>query len=212
MAGRGCDGVAIRDVTRPLGPGIPVYPGDAVPTFRSRALEGSLVTDLHLTTHSGTHLDAPSHYLSGGTTVDRIPLSHMVGRALVLDLRDAPDAIPASALSGRIRGHSRLLLRTRFSASASFSSDYPCLTPEAAALLAEAGITTVGIDSPSIEAFAGDGSVHRLLLDRGMVILEMLDLDGVPEGTYWLVALPLRLEGLDGSPARVILIDEGGRP
>jgi arylformamidase len=200
--------VAIRDVTRPLGPGTMVYAGDAVPTFRSRPLGGSVVSDLSLSTHSGTHLDAPSHYLPGGTSVDRIPFGHLVGRARVLDLRDGPDAIPPSALSGRIGGHTRLLLRTRFSTTSSFSPEYPHLTPGAAALAADAGITTLGIDSPSIEAFDGDGSLHRLLLGRGMSILELLDLDGVPEGSYWMVALPLRLEGLDGSPARVILIDE----
>ena len=199
--------VTIRDITRPLGPGTLVYPGDAVPTFQSRLLGGTVVSDLHLSSHAGTHLDAPSHYLPGGITVDRIPLGCLVGRALVLDLRDAPDAIPASALSGRIRGHTRLLLRTRFSSSSSFSPGYPHLTPGAAALVAEAGISTLGIDSPSIEAFEGDGSVHRVLLGKGMAILELLDLDGVPEGLYWMVALPLRLQGLDGSPARVILID-----
>jgi len=199
--------VGIRDVTRILGPGTMVYPGDAAPSFRSRPLGGSVVSDLSLSTHSGTHIDAPSHYLPGGITVDRIPMGHLVGRALVLDLQEEPDPIPVSALSGRILGHTRLLLRTRFSASPAFTPDYPHLTAGAAALVARAGITTLGIDSPSIEAFSGDGSVHRLLLSRGMAVLELLDLDGVPGGSYWMVALPLRLEGLDGSPARVILID-----
>jgi len=199
--------VGIRDVTRPLGPRTMVFPGDAAPSFRSRSLGGSVVSDLSLSTHSGTHIDAPSHYLPGGTPVDRIPMGHLVGRAMVLDLREAPSGIPVSALTGRIRGHTRLLLRTRFSASPVFSPDYPHLTAGAAAMVTRAGITTLGIDSPSVEAFSGDGSVHRLLLGRGMVILELLDLDGVPEGSYWMVALPLRLEGMDGSPARVILID-----
>jgi arylformamidase len=199
--------VAIRDVTRPLGPGTPVYPGDAVPSSQSRPMGGSIVSDLTLSTHSGTHIDAPSHYLPGGVTVDRIPMGHLVGRAQVLDLREAPDAIPTEALSDRIRSHTRLLLRTRFSASSAFSPEYPHLTAGAAALVARAGITTIGIDSPSIEAFDSDGSVHRLLLGRGMAVLELLDLDGIDEGSYWMLALPLRLEGLDGSPARVILID-----
>ena len=199
--------MVIRDVTRPLGPGTVVYPGDAVPSIRSRPLGGSVVSDLTLSTHSGTHIDAPAHYLPGGTSVDRLPMGHLVGRALVLDLRDTPNEIPVSALTGRIRGHTRLLLRTRFSGLTAFTPDYPHLTAGAAALLARAGVTTLGIDSPSVEAFTGDGSVHRLLLSRGMVILELLDLDGVPEGPCWMVALPLRLEGLDGSPARVILID-----
>ena len=201
--------MAVHDVTRVLGPETPVYPGDAVPSFHSRHLGGSLVTDLHLSTHSGTHLDAPSHYLGDGSTVDLIPLGHLVGRALVLDLRDTPDAITGPALSGRIRGHTRILLRTRYSLSTLFSPQFPHLTPEAAAVLVAAGVTTLGIDSPSIEAYGGDGRVHRLLLEAGAVILEMLDLGDVPEGIYWMAALPLRLRGLDGSPARVILLDEG---
>ncbi|MDD1653249.1 MAG: cyclase family protein, partial [Methanomicrobiales archaeon] len=166
--------MVIRDVTRPLGPGTMVYPGDAAPSFRSRPLGGSVVSDLSLSTHSGTHIDAPSHYLPEGIAVDRIPMGYLVGRALVLDLRDAPDAIPAEALSGRIRGQTRLLLRTRYSSVAEFSPEYPSLTPDAAALVAGAGITTLGIDSPSVEALHGDGSVHRLLLERGMAILELL--------------------------------------
>jgi arylformamidase len=77
----------------------------------------------------------------------------------------------------------------------------------AATALLHAGIICVGIDSPSIEAYQSDGSIHRLLLSHGITIIEFLDLSKVLEGTYWMVALPLRLQGLDGSPARVILMD-----
>ena len=92
----------------------------------------------------------------------------------------------------------------------SFGEAFPHLAPDAARFLVGAGVTAVGIDSPSIEAFGSDGSVHRELLGKGIAILEFLDLSGVAGGDYLLIALPLRLEGLDGSPARAILIDEGG--
>jgi arylformamidase len=202
-------GPVILDITRPLGEGAPLYPGDRRPSFRKREQDGYTVTDLDFTTHTGTHVDAPSHYLPAGMTVDRVPIRQLVGRARVLDMRDAGDAITAGALTGGIRGARRVLLRTRASGTTSFGEEFPHLTLEAARLLAGSGILAVGIDSPSIEAFGSHGPVHRELLGKGVSILEFLDLSGVGKGDYLMVALPLRLEGLDGSPARVILLDEG---
>ncbi|MDD1671181.1 MAG: cyclase family protein [Methanomicrobiales archaeon] len=203
----------ILDLTRPLGEGVPVYPGVERPIFRRRVLDGYTVTDLQLTTHTGTHLDAPSHTLDGGTTVDRIPLERLMGRVTILDLQDTGDAITAEDLAGRLPGGRGILLKTRASGARSFGPEFPHLTPEAARLLAGASPPVVGIDSPSIEAFGGDGSVHREFLDREIPLLELLDLSGVAEGDYFMVALPLRLEGLDGSPARVILVgNEGSMP
>jgi arylformamidase len=200
----------ILDITRPLGVDVPLYPGAERPVFRSRELDGYTVTDLRLTTHTGTHLDAPSHTFDGGTTVDRIPFGRLVGRVTVLDLQDAGDAIPAGDLAGRLPKEGGVLLKTRASGARSFGTEFPCLTMEAARLIGDAAPQIVGIDSPSIEAFTGDGSVHREFLERGIPILELLDLSGVAEGEYLMIALPLRLEGLDGSPARVILLGEGG--
>ena len=200
------------DITRPLGPNVPLYPGDPRPLFRRRE-QGYTVTDLGITTHTGTHLDAPSHYLPDGTTVDRIPLGRLVGPALVLDLRDSGDAIPGDAFTGKLRKGMRILIRTRASGTDSFDTEFPHLTLDAARLLADARPPVVGIDSPSIEAFGGDGSVHREFLERGIPILELLDLSGVVEGEYLLATLPLRFEGLDGSPVRVILLgEEAGGP
>lgn len=197
----------ILDLTRPLGEGVPVYPGDARPAFQRVERDGYTCTELRLTTHTGTHLDAPSHYLAGGTSVDRIALKRLIGKARVLDMEDAGDAITAASLSGKLHGGKRILIRTRASGASSFGPEFPHLVPDAARLLAGAGTVVVGIDSPSIEAPGGDGSVHRELLGRGISILELLDLSGVEEGDYFMVALPLRLEGLDGSPARVILLE-----
>jgi arylformamidase len=205
-------GPGILDITRPLGPGVPLYPGDAKPFFRMREQEGYTITDLGITTHTGTHLDAPAHYLAGATTVDRLPLERFMGKARVLDLQDAGNAITAGALAGRLPAGERILLKTRASGVSSFGPDFPHLTRDAARALAETRPPVVGIDSPSIEAPGENGSVHRELLERGIPILEFLDLSGVPEGEYLMVALPLRLEGLDGSPARVVLFGEGVAP
>jgi arylformamidase len=198
----------VLDLTRSLGELVPLYPGDVKPVFRMRKRDGYSCTDIRITTHTGTHLDAPSHYLEGGTTVDRIPLERLMGKVSVLDMEDSGDDISAEPLRKKLRGGRGILLKTRASGASSFGHEYPHLTPEAARLIATASPPVVGIDSPSIEAFGADGTVHRILLERGIPILELLDLSGVAEGDYFMVALPLRLEGLDGSPARVILLGE----
>ena len=199
----------VIDITRPLGEDVPLFPGDRQPGFSRVERDGYTSTELRLSTHTGTHLDAPSHYLPGGISVDRVPLGDLVGEARVLAMEDAGEAITAASLSGKLYGRKRILIRTRASGADSFGPEFPHLTPDAARLLAGAGILVVGIDSPSIEAAPGDGSVHRELLGSGISILELLDLSRVAEGDYFMVALPLRLEGLDGSPARVILLETG---
>jgi arylformamidase len=116
--------------------------------------------------------------------------------------------ITAAYLEGRLDGVNRLLLKTRFSSRDTFTEDYPSVACDAACLITDSRIECLGIDSPSIESYNCDGSVHRRLLTNGCIIIELLDLSDVPEGDYEMVALPLRLAGLDGSPARVILIKQ----
>lgn len=198
----------IYDVTRPLKNGMLVYPGDIVPSFTQADHGRYLISDLHLSSHTGTHIDAPVHYLKTGNTIDTIPLSTLTGRCRLIDVRDAGTLITAKHLEGRIAGITRLLLKTRFSGTDSFKEPYPSLAFDAASLLTESAIECVGIDSPSIESFNCDGSVHRQLLENGCLIIELLDFSLVPDGDYDMVALPLRLAGLDGSPARVILIQK----
>jgi arylformamidase len=101
-------------------------------------------------------------------------------------------------------------LKTVFSGEDRFREDYPHLTLDAAELLSANGTLCVGIDSFSIEAFVCDGSVHRELLGHGCIIIELLDLSGVREGAFDMAALPLRLAGLDGAPARVVLMENDG--
>ena len=195
------------DVTRPLIAGMLVYPGDVVPSFSQADHGRYLISDLHMSSHTGTHIDAPAHYLRSGDTIDMIPLDHVIGNCRVIDLCGTESTtITAADLEGTLQGVKRLLIKTWFSGKETFTEDYPSLGYDAACCITDCGIECVGIDSPSIESFNCDGSVHRRLLGNGCIIIELLNLSHVPAGDYEMVALPLRFAGLDGSPSRVILM------
>jgi len=200
----------IIDITRPLSGATVSFPGDPPPSFSQRDAGRYLISDLHMNSHSGTHIDAPVHYLKTGDTIDTVPLDHLIGPCRVLDMTGAGSAITAADLKGRLGDAKRILLKTMFSGEDRFREDYPHLTLDAAELLRANGTLCVGIDSFSIEAFVCDGSVHRELLGHGCIIIELLDLSGVREGAFDMAALPLRLAGLDGAPARVVLMENDG--
>jgi arylformamidase len=202
--------MTIIDITRSLAGDSLAYPGDTCPQFTQTDRGLYLISELRLSSHSGTHIDAPVHYLKSGLTIDELPLPHLVGPCRVLDVSGAGPLIDASDITGRTGRVPRILLKTAFSGSTNFREDYPSLTRNAAEYLTKTGTLCVGIDSFSIEAFVCDGSVHRELLSHGCIIIELLDLSRVREGDYTLFALPLRLAGLDGAPARVILLDKEG--
>jgi arylformamidase len=169
------------------------------------------VSALGFGSHTGTHVDAPSHFIPGGGPVDAIPLERLVGPAVVLEFPDDVMAIDAVALRSRdLGGTRRALFRTRNSAflrAPGFTPDYTYLTADGADYLLRQGVELVGIDYLSIERFdSGDYPVHRMLLQRQVAIVEGLDLSGVPAGRYELICLPLRLAGLDGAPVRAVLI------
>lgn len=204
--------MTIYDITRDLSGDAVLYPGDVRPRFREIDNGQYRVTEMVLGSHTGTHIDAPSHYIEGGLTADEIPPAVLMGPARVLDCSTAGGIIEPGHLAGRLDGARTILVKTWFSGRREFDPGYPALSPEAAEMTVEAGIVCLGIDTPSIESFNGDGSVHRLLLGSGTVILELLDLSGVPEGDYRMTALPLRLKGIDGSPVRAILSDVEEEP
>jgi arylformamidase len=204
----------IIDISRPIGPDTPVWPGDppvvVEPVARVGAGDPADVSRLVLGTHTGTHVDPPAHFLPGGVTVDALPLDVLVGPAVVADLT-AGGPIDAAALESLAlpSGTSRLLLKTREGSAAGATAGD--VTPDGARWLVERGVRLVGADTLSIEP-AGAGvpedayPVHRILLGAGVVIVEGLDLSGAPAGSYELVCLPLRIAGGDGAPARAVLI------
>jgi arylformamidase len=202
----------IVDISVPLSNGFPVYPGDPdvkiEPSLLLERGDGANVSRLSLGDHSGTHLDAPGHLLPSGASLDAVSLSLLMGRALVADLRGAAE-IGVRQLEGLpLRGEERLLLKTDNSLlwdQPGFRPEYVALSVEGAGYLVRSGIRLVGIDYLSIEKFGGDGSVHRTLLENGVIILEGLDLSTVSAGLFELICLPLRIAGGNGAPARAVL-------
>ena len=194
-----------QDITRPLGKGMLVFSGDVEPVFHQEKHGLYLISELYLSSHTGTHIDAPIHYLKAGDSIDTVPLDSLIGECRIVDVSKAGTRITKDTLFGKIEGAERLLLKTSFSGKDRFEEDYPCLSLDAAEYITSCGIRCIGIDSPSIESFVCDGSVHRHLLGSGCLIIELLDLSVTVSGDYEMIALPLRLKGLDGSPSRVIL-------
>jgi len=208
------------DISRPLVSGMAVWPGDpAVRVERVSAIasgEPFNLSAVSMCLHTGTHVDAPLHFLEGGPSVAEMPLDALVGPARVIGIRD-PRAIRAHELEPlRLRRGERVLFKTRGSArrwrAPEFATDYVYVAPDAAALLVERGVRAVGIDYLSIGAPNQEGyDVHRTLLRAGVWIVEGLDLSEVSPGRYELICLPLKVPGADGAPARALLRAGRGR-
>ncbi len=168
------------------------------------------LSSISMCLHTGTHVDAPLHFLDGGRDIEDMPLDAVLGPARVIAIRD-PKAIRARELAPlRIRRGDRLLFRTRGARrrwqAAEFTPDYVHVAPDAAAFLVERGVRAVGIDYLSIGAPNEEGyEVHRVLLRAGVWVIEGLNLSAAPAGRYELICLPLRVPGADGAPARAAL-------
>jgi len=204
----------VIDISVANGPAQHVYPGDPPPRIeQAKAIRAGDVCNVSLLTmgsHTGTHVDAPYHFIDGGARLGEVALERMVGEALVVDLRGRA-AVDAAALeSAALRTGDILLCRTDNSwrwEKADFQRDFVYLTLDAADLLVERGIRAVGIDYLSIEQFgSSDFPVHHRLLGAGVFVIEGLDLRAVEPGRYTLVCLPLKFPDLDGAPARAVLL------
>jgi arylformamidase len=208
----------IIDVSVPVSELTPTYPGDPHIEIEQWAAlargDAANVSMLHLGAHTGTHLDAPAHFIEGAPPVSSLSLDVLIGEARVLEMPADVRAIEASHLAAEdLDGARRVLFKTRNSAfwanmAEGFRTDFTYITPGAARALVELGVQLVGIDYLSVEQFKSDGfATHTTLLSNGVVILEGLDLREVAAGTYELICLPLRISGGsgDGAPARAVL-------
>lgn len=209
----------IYDVTVPISEILPVWPGEPrvqiEPLSRIANGDPANVSCLHMSTHTGTHVDAPHHFLQQGLTVDKLPLDILMGQAFVAELD-----IPAGSEIGvwelaRLhfpRDITRLLIKTKNSylwedKVTEFERTFCHLAPRTAEWLVKKGIQLVGVDYLSVEGYgSADFRVHHTLLEAGVIIIEGLDLSRVPEGPCQVVCLPLRIQGCDGAPARVLVI------
>jgi arylformamidase len=208
----------IYDVSVPLSAATPTYPGDPGIDIKSWLTlakgDAANVSLIDFGLHSGTHVDAPAHFIAGGAKVDSLPLESLIGEAEVVVVPDHIRVIGEDFVTANcLQGSQRILFKTRNSAfwnstEDGFREDYTCIAPAAARRLVELGIKLVGIDYLSVEQFKSeDFQTHHTLLSRGVVILEGLDLREVTSGVYELICLPLKIAGGsgDGAPARVIL-------
>lgn len=205
----------IYDITVPIRAGMPIYEGDPAVEIQAWSAfakgNSSNVSFLHMGAHTGTHVDAPAHFIEGAKRIDTLPMETLIGRARVVRVPDELTEIDQNFLNScQLDQVERILFHTRNSAfwNEGFRKDFTHLLPEAAEQLVKQGIKLVGTDYLSIEKFhSGHHRTHLTLLAKGVVIVEGLDLTGVPEGDYELICLPLKIaDGAgDGAPARVVL-------
>jgi arylformamidase len=203
------------DVSVPISSGMVHWPDDApVEVSREREIadgDSANVTRLEMSAHTGTHMDAPVHYLEGGEGIDALPFDATIGPARVIEISDM-----VSVKAGELAGHDprqgeRLLLKTVNSVNAwrlapEFERNFVYVAADAAAYLAECGVRSVGIDYLSVGGFEHDTvETHVALLRAGIWIIEGLNLAEVEPGDYELLCLPLKIVGSDGAPARALL-------
>jgi len=205
------------DVSASLDPAkTPVYEGDAPMKFAflkdMRKGDALTLSMFSMGAHSGTHIDAPMHFVAGGASIDRVALAPLIGPARVIDIPDSVQAIDAAELARHEwRGAQRVLFRTRSSVrgwmtSPTFHRDFAYIAPDAAQLLADSGVLLVGVDYISAEQFGAPApATHRILLGKGIPMVEGLLLTEIRPGEYDLIVLPLKVSGYEGAPARAVL-------
>jgi arylformamidase len=200
-----------HDLSRPLTPTTAVFPGDTPVTIhqvmRIAAGDSCNVSSISLSVHAGTHVDAPRHYADDAPGVDQVSLDVLIGPARVVSV--AGTVLTTGMLEQLdLGGVTRLLLHTAASAVPDdvWEEGFLSITPEAAAWLGQHGVQLIGTDTPSVDpATSQDLPAHKTFLRYDVIIVENLSLDGVADGDYELIALPVRIAGSDAAPARVLL-------
>jgi arylformamidase len=197
------------DISVPLESGMAAWPGDTPfqiePEADMNAGAGYNLSRLVMSSHAGTHIDAPRHFFSDGKTISDFPPEAGCGEARVLEFNNTGAITKAMLAPRRICRGERILFKTNNSeliSAGKFREDYTYLTEDAADYLAERGIILAGIDYLSVAAYESQAAVHRKLLGAGIWIIECLNLSKIRPGRYEMVCLPLKISGADGAPAR----------
>jgi arylformamidase len=202
------------DISVPLRSGMVHWP-DNPPVRIERMLDmerGDVanVSKFSLGSHTGTHMDAPIHFVRAGEGIDRLPLDATIGRARLIEIQDPVSIKPDELSQHGIGRGERVLFKTRNSSlgwwTQDFIEDYVYVSQEAARYLANREVRTVGVDYLCVGGFRRDGvETHQVLLGTGIWVIEGLDVGRVEPGEYELICLPLKVEDGDGAPARAIL-------
>jgi arylformamidase len=207
----------IYDISQPLRPGIPTWPGDTqYSESRTWQLGGGTpvnVSRMELSTHTGTHADAPFHFDAAGEKIGSVDLTLYMGRCVVLDVSGATGSVePEDLPDVHANPIDRVLLRTaRQSDPNRWNPEFTAVSAAAIHRLASWGVRLIGVDAPSLDPESSKKmSAHHAAHRHRMAILEGLVLSDVPVGEYELVALPLKLMNLDASPVRAVLVKHDG--
>lgn len=210
----------IYDISLPISPVMPVWPGDP-PVQLTQVSSISLgdsanVSRLTISVHCGTHIDAPKHFIDDGITIEQIPLEKLVGKVLVMEIDHSDNVISDVVLKQHpnhlmLEKAAKVIFRTRNSSlwnefPNTFRKDYVGINAAGAVYLSQLHLDLIGIDYLSIAPYEETLQPHQILLTHKTVLLEGLNLSGVPGGVYDLYCLPLNLPGCEGSPARAILV------
>ena len=201
------------DVTVPLDSGLPTYPNNTPfslePVKRIARGDSSNVSTLHMSAHSGTHVDAPRHFYDEAPGAEALPLDMLIGRARVIEVTSRTAIAAEDLIRIDLTEDVRLLIKTynsRLWSSPDFHTDYVGITESGARHLVDRGIKVLGVDYLSVERFRNPGApAHHVLLGAGTIVIEGLNLIDVDPGIYEMLCLPLRIVGADGAPARVVL-------
>ncbi|UAL47285.1 cyclase family protein [Sutcliffiella horikoshii] len=200
----------VYDVSSPIYTGMPVYKNKPEKQPKQTTNTNGYVTEtrLELDVHTGTHVDAPLHMVVDGETIETLPLDKLVGPCKVFDLTGVEDRITVKDIEGLdIQKDDFLLFKTKNSFDEEFNFDFVFVAEDAAAYLAEIGVSGVGVDALGIERSQEGHPTHKTLFANDVIIIEGLRLKDIAEGEYIMCAAPLKLSGVDASPARIVLMD-----
>ncbi len=201
----------LYDITHPLGNATAAWPGDTSfqyePTWEMSKGSSVNLSKVTLGLHNGTHTDAPYHYDDNGQRMDQVPVDRYIGRARLVALEGRRVLTEADVASLDLGGVERLLIRTGSCPDPTrFNEQFTYFDPAAVRLLAAKGVRVLGTDAHSVDSFdSKDLPAHNACREGDILIMENLNLAGVPVGDYELIALPLKLVGADGSPVRAVL-------
>ena len=210
----------IFDISVPITPSMPVWPGDPpVKITLDTSIEkggDANVTHLSMSVHTGTHLDAPKHFINSGKNIGQISLENLTGEVLVVVIDEAVDVITDQVLEnhfqlGLLKQAKKVLFKTRNSKlwethHKEFQQNFVGIDASGAQFLSQLNLELIGIDYLSIAPFNDTKQPHEILLSNDIILLEGIDLSLVPYGIYDLVCLPLKIPDCEGAPARVILL------
>lgn len=212
----------IYDISVPISSTVVVWPGDPQVAIRkiSKIANGddANISQISMCLHTGTHIDAPNHFIDNGKTIDQVPLRKLVGKALVMSFEDHIKVLDKQALVTHpmlqeLLNAKKVLFKTSNSShldmsKGEFSEDFVGIDKSGAQYLAGLNLDLIGLDYLSVAKFNDTQEPHQILLNKEIVLLEGITLEQVPPGSYTLCCLPLPISGSDGAPARTILIQE----